>query len=72
MKKNIISLPTAIIIFISGYSPLFLIMVIKDFDFTNHIMKNTHLSIFLISVSIISIILLILIMKNLKIDGFFC
>jgi hypothetical protein len=70
MRKSIIRLPAAIIFFSSGYSPLFIIMVIKDIDYQLMKFDNTWISIIFLSISIISIILLKIIMDDLKIDGF--
>lgn len=48
---------TAILLFISGYSPLFLILAVRDFDFdTCHCFKHQHAAVALITISIISII----------------
>jgi hypothetical protein len=55
---------TSILLFISAYSPLFLILVIKDFDFTctyrpKHILADS----IILGMSILSIILLLIIVK---------
>ncbi len=50
---------TAILLFISGYSPLFAILLVKDFDFkTTHAFKHPIVDYTFISVILLSILLL--------------
>lgn len=55
---------TAILLFISAYSPLFLILSIKDFDFDeNHCFKHPILIYALVGISLISVSLLFVSVK---------
>lgn len=50
---------TAILLFISGYSPLFAILLVKDFDFKiSHNFKHPYIDYSIISLIVLSIILL--------------
>jgi hypothetical protein len=64
MKPKIL---TAILLFISAYSPLFLILVIKDFDFvcTYHF-KHPWADYIILGISILSVILLFATVKLMK------
>lgn len=64
MKPKII---TAILLFISAYSPLFLILAVKDFRFKHpYGFDNPILISVLIGISILSVILLFYTMNNMK------
>lgn len=60
MKPRII---TAILLFISAFSPLFVILVIKDFDFLNKKFSHPIFSIITLGVVLLSIVLTLLIIK---------
>ncbi|HYG14385.1 MAG TPA: hypothetical protein VEC12_01445 [Bacteroidia bacterium] len=49
---------TAILLFVSAYSPLFLILVVKDFDFNNYCLKHPVPDAVLLSITVLSIVLL--------------
>lgn len=58
---------TAILLFISAYSPLFLILAVKDFDFKNTHQLNHPLPIYImLGVSVLSIIFLFVSVANIK------
>lgn len=58
---------TAILLFISAYSPLFLILAVKDFDFkTTHHLKHPIPIYILLGVTILSIVLLFVTVANIK------
>lgn len=64
MKPKLI---TAILLFISGYSPLFLILAVKDFDFNNtHSFKHLTPIFILFGLSLISVVLLFVSIKSIK------
>jgi hypothetical protein len=56
----------SIIMFISSYSPLGLILVIKDFDFLNKKFNNPIISLVILVIIVISIIILFIIVSNIK------
>lgn len=58
---------TAILLFMSAYSPLFLILAIKDFDFEQNINFKHPISIYtLLGITIISVILLFLTVRKIN------
>ena len=64
MKPKLI---TAILLFISAYSPLFIILAIKDFDFNyTHTFNHPIGIVILLIVSMFSVILLFITMKSIK------
>ena len=64
MKPRIL---TAILLFISAYSPLFLILVIRDFDFDcTYQFKHPLVIYFILGISILSVILLFTTIKLMK------
>lgn len=64
MKPKIL---TSILLFISAYSPLFLILVIRDFDFVKSYQFKHSLAVYIIlGVSILSVILLFTTFKLIK------
>lgn len=68
-SKSLIRFWAAVIIFISGYIPLFIILIIKDIN-GDFIFKNPVLSYSLIIISIVSGLFLYLVIKNLETGGF--
>ena len=63
MKPRIITL---ILLFISSYSPLFLILAVKDFDFENNCWKHPFAVWIILGLSLLSIILLFIFLLCLK------
>lgn len=58
---------TSILLFISAYSPLFLILAVKDFDFKTTHKLNHPLAIYiLLSLSVLSIILLFVTVSSMR------
>jgi hypothetical protein len=56
---------TSIILFISAYSPLFVIFAVKDWDFSRNKFGHPWLTFGIIAASVISVIILLLIFGNL-------
>jgi hypothetical protein len=64
MKPKLI---TAILLFISAYSPLFIILAVKDFDFINQVnFKHTIPIYIMLGLTVVSIILLFFTVNNIK------
>jgi len=60
-------LPTAILLFISAYSPLFLILAVKDFDFYCDLSFRHPIGIsILLGISALSVILLFITVKSIR------
>lgn len=58
---------TSILLFISAYSPLFLILAVKDFDFENTYRLQHPLAVYiLLGLSVLCVIILFLILKSIK------
>jgi len=68
-NRSLIRFWAATIIFVSGYIPLFLILIIKDMN-SAFIFKNPGLSYSLIITCIVSGLFLYYVIKNLEADGF--
>lgn len=64
MKPRLI---TAVLLFVSAYSPLFVILAVKDFDFTRSYTFDHPISIFvLLGLSALSVILLFAVIGSIK------
>jgi len=63
MKPRIITL---VLLFISSYSPLFLILAVKDFDFDNWCLKHPIAVWIMLGISLLSIVLLFVSLRYLK------
>lgn len=59
---------TSFLLFVSSYTPLFLMLVIKDYSFIFYSFQNTYLSIGTLSIVLIANILLLIILRLSK-DG---
>lgn len=57
---------TAILLFISAYSPLFIILAVKDFDFVSRTLKHPVPIYILLAITIVSIILLFTTIATIK------
>ncbi len=57
---------TAILLFISAYSPLFFILAVKDFDFSSGELGHPIIDILLLSITILSIIILFYSVSHIK------
>lgn len=57
---------TAILLFISAYSPLFLILAVKDFDFALNSLKHPVPIYILLAITLISIVLLFITITTIK------
>lgn len=57
---------TSVLLFVSGYSPLFVIFAVKDFDFDNYSFHHPKAVTALISIAVLSILLLFAIMRRFR------